>query len=66
VGKRWRHLWVRVVGLAGVTHIYFGEELIRSLVIDPELTYQPSTAGHRPAHTDNSGRSRQRKQPRQV
>src|SRR5439155_7479703 len=47
LGKRWRHLMVRVVERAGVTHIYFGEELIRSLFIDPETTSQRSPSDPR-------------------
>jgi transposase InsO family protein len=45
VGMRWKHLRVRVVDLAGITHIYFGEELIRSLVIDPDIDFQRSRSG---------------------
>jgi hypothetical protein len=52
---------VRVVELAGVTHIDFGEELIRSLVIDPETDYQRSTSDPRLARPGRTGRSRQRK-----
>lgn len=66
VGKRWRHLMVRVVDLAGVTHIYFGEELIRSLVIDPKVSYQRSTTTPNGARPGRGQRSRQRKRPRQV
>jgi transposase InsO family protein len=61
VGKRWRHLCVRVVDLAGVTHVYFGEELVRSLVLDPEINYQRSTGKPRPARRRGAARSRQRK-----
>jgi transposase InsO family protein len=60
VGKRWRHLWVRVVELAGVTHIYFGEELVRSLVLDPEINYQRATGRPGPARRPGAARSRQR------
>jgi transposase InsO family protein len=66
LGKRWRHLLVRIVELGGVTHIYFGEELIRSLVLDPESGYQRSTSDPRLARPGRTGRSRQRQQPRQV
>ena len=60
LGKRWRHLLVRVVELGGVTHIYFGEELIRSLVIDPEATYQRSNGTQDLTRAYGQGRSRQR------
>jgi transposase InsO family protein len=66
VGKRWKHLCVRVVDLAGVTHIYFGEELVRSLVLDPDTKYQRSTRTPQPAKTAKAPRSRQRKRRRQV
>jgi hypothetical protein len=67
VGKRWRHLWVRVVDLAGVTHIYFGEELVRSLVLDPDTKYQGSTGIPRPAKTAKTPPgSRPGKRRRQV
>ena len=58
VGKRWRHLRVRVVELAGVTHIYFGEDLVRSLVLDPHTNYQRAGGVPRPAHRGGAGRSR--------
>jgi transposase InsO family protein len=64
VGKRWKHLMVRIVDLAGVTHIYFDEELIRSLVIDPAVKYQRSTTNRRPVRPDRASRSRHRKQRR--
>jgi transposase InsO family protein len=61
LGTRWRHLLVRVVELAGVTHIYFGEDLVRSLVLDPQSDYQRSTSNARLARPGRTGRSRPRK-----
>ncbi len=35
VGNRFAHARVRVIEVGGLTHIYWGEELVRALVIDP-------------------------------
>jgi transposase InsO family protein len=45
LGRRWALKQVRVIEVAGMTHIYFGDHLVRSLVINPDTIYQ--TAGTR-------------------
>lgn len=42
VGMRWTGARVRVIPVGGLVHVYYGEELIRALAIDPNLYYQPS------------------------
>jgi transposase InsO family protein len=43
LGLRWVHATVMVTELDRVTHIYLGDTLIRSLLIDPNRYYQPKT-----------------------
>jgi transposase InsO family protein len=42
LARRWAGKRVRVVEVAGITHVYFGEHLIRSLVIDPDTIFHPA------------------------
>jgi transposase InsO family protein len=52
VGVRWARRRVRVVRVAELTQVYFGDRLIRSLTIDPSRGYQyfadPQLKGRRP------------------
>lgn len=52
VGVRWAGRRVRVVGAGELTHVYYGDVLIRSLRIDPTRNYQhrpdPEYVGRRP------------------
>ncbi len=41
VGRRWAHGQVRVIPVGGLVHIYYGEELIRVLALDPASYNQP-------------------------
>jgi len=41
VGSRFNGAKVRIVPVGRLTHIYYGEELIRVLAIDPSRSYQP-------------------------
>ena len=45
VGNRWRGARLRVIPTGDLLHIYYGEELVRVLSIDPTRTYQPSGKG---------------------
>jgi transposase InsO family protein len=40
VGYRWAGATVRVITISDLTHIYYGETLIRALAIDPHRYYQ--------------------------
>lgn len=42
IGMRWTGARVRVVPVGGLVHVYYGEELVRALAIDPNVYYQPS------------------------
>jgi transposase InsO family protein len=42
VGGRWAGARVRVIPVGGLVHVYYGDELIRALAIDPDVYYQPS------------------------
>lgn len=58
---------VRVVDLAGVTHVYFGEDLVRWLVLDPDTRFQRSTGRPRLARRCGAAATdRQRLVPRLV
>ena len=41
LGVRWAERRVRVVEVGGQTQIYFGDRLVRSLILDPTRRYQP-------------------------
>jgi transposase InsO family protein len=41
LGVRWTKARVMVTDLDRVTHVYFGDTLIRSLILDPNRYYQP-------------------------
>jgi hypothetical protein len=40
VGRRWAGARVRVIPVGGLVHVYYGEELVRALAIDPSVEYQ--------------------------
>jgi transposase InsO family protein len=40
LGRRWAGARVRVIPVGGLVHIYYGEELVRALAIDPSVEYQ--------------------------
>ena len=42
VGSRWAGATLRVIQVGPLVHMYYGEELIRVLAIDPTRDYQPS------------------------
>jgi hypothetical protein len=41
VGQRWAGARVRVIPVNGLVHIFYGEELVRVLAIDPTRYNQP-------------------------
>jgi transposase InsO family protein len=45
IGKRWAYGRVRVLPLGGLVHIYYGEELIRVIAIEPGARYAPMGKG---------------------
>jgi transposase InsO family protein len=45
VGRRWAGARVRVIPVGGLVHIYYGEELIRVLAIDPTRYHHPLGKG---------------------
>jgi transposase InsO family protein len=45
LGRRWAHARVRVIPVGGLVHVYYGEELVRALAINPTVTYQPIGKG---------------------
>jgi transposase InsO family protein len=51
LGVRWAGARVMVTDLDRVTHVYLGDTLIRSLVIDPNRYYQPKEPDQRPPTT---------------
>jgi transposase InsO family protein len=42
LGSRWAGARVRVIPVGGLVHVYYAEELIRVLAIDPSVDYQAS------------------------
>lgn len=40
VGRRWAHAQMRVIPVGSLVHIYYGEELVRVVAIDPDVGYQ--------------------------
>lgn len=42
IGGRWAGARVRVIPVAGLVHVYYGDELLRALAIDPNVYYQPN------------------------
>jgi hypothetical protein len=45
LGSRWAGATVRVIPVGGLVHVYYGEELVRVLAIDPSVDYQASGKG---------------------
>jgi transposase InsO family protein len=45
VGAEWNHYRLRLVELDGVVHVFYGEQLIRALVLDPAIDYYPIGRG---------------------
>jgi transposase InsO family protein len=45
VGRRWAGARVRIIPVNGLVHIFYGEELIRVLAIDPDSYNQPLRRG---------------------
>lgn len=41
LGRRWAHARVRVIPIGGLHHIYYAEELLRVLHLDPETYNYP-------------------------
>jgi transposase InsO family protein len=41
VGSEWNHYRLRVTEIDGVVHVFYGEQLIRALVLDPDVDYHP-------------------------
>lgn len=41
VGSEWNHYRLRLIEIDGVVHIFYGEQLIRALVLDPAIGYYP-------------------------
>ena len=40
VGRRWTGATMRVIPVGPLIHIYYGEQLVRVLALDPAVTYQ--------------------------
>lgn len=49
VGVRWAGARVRVIPLNGLVHIYYGEEVVRVLAVDPTRYNQPLLKEVKPA-----------------
>jgi hypothetical protein len=45
VGSEWNHHRLRLTEIDGVVHVFYGEQLIRALVLDPEVDYYPIGRG---------------------
>ena len=41
VGYRWAGATVRIIHIGEIVHIFYGNHLIRSLTLDPDIEYQP-------------------------
>jgi transposase InsO family protein len=41
VGKRWAGTRVQIVPVGDIVHIYWGQELLRAVVVNPDRRYQP-------------------------
>ena len=41
VGSEWNHYRLRMTEVDGVVHVFYGEQLIRALVLDPDVRYYP-------------------------
>jgi len=41
IGKRWGGARVRVIPVNGLVHIFYGEELVRALAVDPDSYHHP-------------------------
>jgi Integrase core domain len=41
IGKRWAGAKVRVIPVNGLVHIFYGEELVRALAVDPNGYHHP-------------------------
>lgn len=41
IGKRWAGARVRVIPVNGLVHIFYGEELVRALAVDPDGYHHP-------------------------
>ena len=61
VGSEWNLHRLRVIEIDGVVHIFNGDQLVRALVLDPEVHYYPIV--RRKARTGKAGRQRQAKNP---
>jgi len=51
IGRRWAHGRVRVIPVGGLVHIYYGEELVRVLVLDTTTRNAPLGKGVRSRKT---------------
>lgn len=45
IGSRWAGARVRVIPVGSLVHVYYGEELVRVLAIDPDRDYQGTGRG---------------------
>jgi transposase InsO family protein len=45
VGSEWNFCTLRISVISGVVHIYYGEELVRALQLDPSQSYYPIGRG---------------------
>jgi transposase InsO family protein len=59
VGSEWNLHRLRVIEIDGVVHIFYGDQLVRALVLDPEIHYYPVVRGK----IAKTGRQRQTKKP---
>jgi transposase InsO family protein len=55
IGAIWAHHRVRITEVGGVVHVYFGEQLIRSLVLDPDCKFH-GLGKNRPIRRSGSGK----------
>ncbi|HLI75130.1 MAG TPA: IS481 family transposase [Acidimicrobiales bacterium] len=46
VGGAWKDLQLRITEIDGVVHCFYGDQLVRALVIDPDRQYQPLGQRH--------------------
>jgi transposase InsO family protein len=61
VGSEWNLHRLRVIEIDGVVHLFSGDQLVRALVLDPEVHYYPIV--RKKARTGRARRQRQAKNP---
>jgi len=45
VGSEWNHYRLRVIEVEGVVQLFYGEQIVRALVLSPEVNYYPIGRG---------------------